>query len=186
MLTEHILALQRQHVPHRSYTPKPTDRLWFSYRCHLAAKRKYSTQLHYKRNPSRKNKNLHRVACKQMQATRRWAKRRSEAYLRTNLSGLGVGSKTWWTLVKERQGSNHQETIPPLFRPDRTCAISSRENAELLPEYFAAMITDEDPRKPPPRLKQEAAQMVTAAEVTREKVERLPRGCRRQEGHRTR
>ena len=60
------------------------------------------------------------------------------------LSGLGVGSKTWWTLVREKQGLNCQEAIPPLSRPDGTFATSSREKAELLAEYFAAKMTVED------------------------------------------
>ena len=105
-----------------------------------------------------------------MQAISRWTKRRWEADLRTKLSGPGVGSKTSWTLVKERQGLNHQETILPLSKPDRTCATSSREKAELLAEYFAVKMTVGDSRRPPPRLEQEAPQTVTAVEVTREKV----------------
>ena len=99
-----------------------------------------------------------------------------EAFLCTKLSGPGVGSKTWWTLIKEKQVLNCQETILPLSRPDRTCVTSSREKAELLAEYFAAKIAIKDPRRPPPHLEQEAPQMVTAVERMREKVVCLLRG----------
>ncbi|KAK4314421.1 hypothetical protein Pmani_014308 [Petrolisthes manimaculis] len=34
--TERLKSLQRQHVPHRQYTSRPTDQPWFGYRCRLA------------------------------------------------------------------------------------------------------------------------------------------------------
>ena len=89
-----------------------------------------------------------------------------------------VGSNTWWTLVKERQGLNNQETIFSLSRSDETCATRSREKTELLAKYFAGNMIVEEPRRPPPRLEQEAAQKVTAVEVTREKVHPKPSPCR--------
>ena len=49
---------------------------------------------YYKRNPSNSNKNLQQVACRQMEATSRWAKRRWEADLCIKLSSSGVDSKT--------------------------------------------------------------------------------------------
>ena len=108
-------------------------------------------------------------------ATSKWARQRWENDLRTKLSGPGVGSKTWWTLVKERQGTSHQESIPPLTKQDGTTATSSREKAELLADLFSAKMTVPDPTRPPPRLTQECDQLLTTVEVTQERVERLLR-----------
>ena len=174
-LTERLCSLQLIHVPHRQYTSKPTDQPWFGYRCRVAAERKYSAWLRYKRNPTRRNKALHRNACKQMVATSKWARRRWENDLRNKLRGPGVGSKTWWSLVKEKQGASHQESIPPLSKPDGTTATSSSEKAELLAGLFAQKMTVEDPRRTPPRLETECDELVTTVEVTQEQVERLLR-----------
>ena len=175
-LTTHLLNLQERHVPHRCYTTKPTDQPWFGYRCRLAAGRKYSAWLRYKRNPTRRNKELHRAACRQMRTTSRWAIRRWEDDMKRKLRGPGIGSKTWWTLVKERQGTGHQDTIPPLTKPDSSTATSSKEKAELLADLFAAKMTVGDPRRQPPQLNLECDQPVTTVEVIQEHVEHLLRG----------
>ena len=175
-LTTRLLALQQQHVPHRQYTTRPTDQPWFGYRCRLAAERKYSAWLRCKRNPTHQNKNLHRAACKRMVATSKWAIKRWENDQRRKLTGPGVGSKTWWTLVKEKQGTSHQEAIPPLTKSDGTSATSSREKAMLLADLFSTKMTIEDPGRPPPQLIQECDQTVTSMEVRREQVEQLLRG----------
>ena len=105
--TSHLLALQDKHVPHRDYVTRPTDQPWFGYRCRVAAEAKYSAWLRYKRSPTRRNKDLHRAACRRMVTTSRWAVRRWEEDLRRKLCGPGVGNKTWWSLVKDRQGLSH-------------------------------------------------------------------------------
>ncbi|KAK4290453.1 hypothetical protein Pmani_036646 [Petrolisthes manimaculis] len=173
--TERLKSLQRQHVPHRQYTSRPTDQPWFGYRCRLAAERKYSAWLRFKRNPTLRNKTLHREACRSMTATSMWAQRRWENDLRSKLCGPGVGSKTWWSLIKERQGTSHQETIPPLTRLDGTTATSSKEKADLLADIFATKMTVADPNRPPPQLAQECDQEITMVEVTQGKVEHLLR-----------
>ena len=173
--TTHLLNLQEQHVPHRRYTSKPTDQPWFGYRCRLAAERKYSAWMRYKRNPTHRNKELHRAACRQMQTTSKWAIRRWEDDLRSKLRGPGVGSKTWWTLVKERQGTSFQDSIPPLTKPDGSTANSSREKAELLADLFATKMAVSDPLRPPPQLNLECNDPVTMVEVTTEHVEHLLR-----------
>ncbi|KAG0693095.1 hypothetical protein GWK47_027654 [Chionoecetes opilio] len=65
-LTSRLLALQRHHVPHRDYTTKPTDQPWFGYRCRVAAEAKYSAWLRFKRNPTRRNKDLHRATSRRI------------------------------------------------------------------------------------------------------------------------
>ena len=173
--TEHLKALQQQHVPHRQYTSKPTDQPWFGYRCRCAAERKYSAWLRFKRNPTSRNKARHRAACKSMVATCRWAQQRWERDLQSKLCGPGVGSKTWWALVKERQGGSHHETIPPLTKQDGTTATSSKEKAKLLADLFSTKMSVPDPNRPPPQMDQECDQALTEVMVTQEQVERLLR-----------
>ncbi|KAK4305367.1 hypothetical protein Pmani_022729 [Petrolisthes manimaculis] len=159
--TERLKSLQRQHVPHRQYTSRPTDQPWFGYRCRLEAERKYSAWLHYKRNPTLHNKTLHREACRSMTATSMWAQRRWENDLRSKLCGPGVGSKTWWSLIKEIQGTSHRETIPPLTRLDGTTATSSKEKADLLADIFSTEMTVAETNRSPPQLAQECDQEIT-------------------------
>ncbi|KAK4314432.1 hypothetical protein Pmani_014268, partial [Petrolisthes manimaculis] len=102
-------------------------------RCRAAAEEKYSAWIQYKRNPTQHNKSQHRAACRRMVATCKWAMNRSEEDLKKKLRGPGVGNKTWWSLVKEKQGTSCQDVIPPLTRQDGTVATSSKEKASCSP-----------------------------------------------------
>ncbi|KAG0718991.1 hypothetical protein GWK47_007413 [Chionoecetes opilio] len=156
-LTSRLLALQRRHVPHRDYTTKPTDQPWFGYRCHVAAEAKYSAWLRFKRNPTRRNKDLHRAPGRRMVVSSKWAIKKWEEDLRRKLRGPGVGNKTWWSLVKEKQGISRQDSIPPLTKQDGTAAVSSKEKAQLLANLFSAkmkrralrLVDAADPPDPP-------------------------------------
>lgn len=175
-LTSHLLALQRRHVPHREYTTRSTDQPWFGYRCRVAAEAKYAAWLRYKRNPTRRNKDLHRAACRRMVVTSKWALKKWEESLRRKLCGTGVGNKTWWSLVKDKQGTGHQESIPPLSKQDGTVATSSKERAQLLASLFAGKMKVGNPQQPPPQLVQQCEKTVTMVEVTHQQVKRLLRG----------
>ncbi|XP_063845411.1 uncharacterized protein LOC135091588 [Scylla paramamosain] len=177
--TSRLLALQEQHVPHREFVARPTDQPWFGYRCRVAAEAKYSAWLRYKQSPTRRNKDLHRAACKRMVTTCRWAVGRWEEDLRRQLGGPGVGNKTWWSLVKGRQGPDRQDTVPPLTRPDGTVATSSNDKAQLLATLFAGKIEVDNPEKSPPLLEQQCRETVTKVEVTQGLVERLLQGLDR-------
>uniref|UniRef100_A0A0P4VTV9 Reverse transcriptase domain-containing protein n=1 Tax=Scylla olivacea TaxID=85551 RepID=A0A0P4VTV9_SCYOL len=174
--TSRLLALQEQHVPHRELVARPTDQPWFGYRCRVAAEAKYSAWLRYKQSPTRRNKDLHCAACKRMVTTCRWAVGRWEEDLRHQLGGPGVGNKTWWSLVKGRQGLNRQDTVPPLTRPDGTVATSSKDKAQLLATLFAGKMEVDDPERSPPLLEQQCRETVTKVEVTQGLVERLLQG----------
>ncbi|KAG0720249.1 hypothetical protein GWK47_048890 [Chionoecetes opilio] len=133
-LTSRLLALQRRHVPLRDYTTKPTDQPWYGYRCRVAAEAKYAEWLRYKRNPTRRNKDLHRAACRRMVVSSKWAIQKLEDDLPRKLRSPGVGNKTWWSLVKEKQGISHQDSIPPLTKQDGTGAVT------FAPEKTQAMV----------------------------------------------
>ena len=95
--------------------------------------------------------------------------------MRQKLSGPGVGNKTWWALVKERQGLLHQDSVPPLTRPDGSTATSSEEKAALLAKIFADKMQVGDPNRPSPVLPQETGHTITSVLVTAEQVEKVLR-----------
>ena len=172
-LTTKLLTLQKQHVPSRVYLSRPGDPVWFGFRCKAAAEAKHAAWTRYKRYPTLHNKALHKEACKQMVATCKWAKNRQKEDLRQKLRGPGVASKTWWSLVKERQGTNPQNSFPPLTRPDGSTATSSEDKAVLLADLFSKKMTIGDPGRPAPTLPQETDCIVTSVSVTAGQVERL-------------
>ena len=175
LLTSTLLALQSQFVPHRMYLTKATDPPWFGIRCRAAADAKYSTWRRYKRRPTHQNLALHRAACRRMTATSKWARKHWEEVMKRKLSGPGVGNKTWWALVKERQGILHQDSVPPLTRPDGSTATSSEDKAALLAKIFAEKMQVGDPNRPPPVLPREADHTITSVLVTAEQVEKVLR-----------
>ncbi|XP_045122826.1 uncharacterized protein LOC123511207 [Portunus trituberculatus] len=124
-LTSILATLQDRHVPHRTYLAKATNPQWFGFRCQIAAEAKYAAWRRYKQRPSLHNLAMHRAACP------------------------GVGDKTWWTLVKERQGVMRQESVPPLTRQDGTTASSGDDKAALLAKLFAEKMQVESPTHDP-------------------------------------
>ena len=176
VFTDLLIKMQDKHVPAREYTSKPGDQPWFGYRCRLAAEHKYNSWLKVKRNPTRYNKNLHRRACKKMIATRKWAQTRWRDDIRQKLTGPGVGNKTWWKLVKEKQGLTRQENIPPLNKYDGTVASTSQEKADLLGRMFSNKMTVPDPERDPPHLPMMCQVPLTDIEVHQERVRKLLQG----------
>ena len=135
-VTSLLVTLHARHVPHRTYLAKASNPQWFGFRCQEAAEAKYATWRKYKQRPSQHNLALHRAACKRMTDTSKWARKHWEQDLRRKLTGPGVGDKTWWTLIKERQGVMRQESVPPLTRQDGTTATNSDDKAALWPNYL--------------------------------------------------
>lgn len=172
-LTTRLLALQQQHVPSREYLSRPGDPAWFGPRCRVSAESKHAAWVRYKRSPSLRNKMLHREACRRMVTTCRWARQQLMEDRRRKLRGPGVGNKTWWSLIKEQQGANYRETLPPLTRPNGSTATSSTDKATLLAELFANKMKVDDPERPVPRLAQETDVAITTVIVRAEQVERL-------------
>ncbi|XP_045137177.1 uncharacterized protein LOC123519737 [Portunus trituberculatus] len=171
-LTSILATLQDRHVPHRTYLAKATNPQWFGFRCQIAAEAKYAAWRRYKQRPSQHNLTMHRAACKRMTDTSKWARKHWEQDLRRKLTGPGVGDKTWWTLVKERQGVMRQESVPPLTRQDGTTASSSDDKAALLAKLFAEKMQVECPTRPPPVLPRETAHTITSIPITTELVEK--------------
>ena len=148
--TDMILTMQYKYIPHRYYTVKPRDQPWFGPNCRAAAEVKSKAWINFKRNPTRRNKDLHTKACKEMKNVQKWAHKHWKDDLKRKLSRSSVGSKAWWNLVKQQQGFAPDDSIPPLDKPDGSVATSGEEKAELLASYFAGKMTVPDTDRPTP------------------------------------
>ena len=173
LFTSTLRALQSRFVPSRTYLTKASDPPWFGSRCRAAAESKYSSWRRFKSRPTHRNLLLHRAASKRMTSTSKWARKHWEEVMRQKLTGPNVGSKTWWALVKERQGLLHQDTVPPLTKPDGSTATSSEDKATLLANLFADKMQVEDPSRPPPPLPRETDHTITSVVVSAGEVEKV-------------
>ena len=84
-----------------------------------------------------------------------------------------MGNKTWWSLVKKKQGISRQYSIPSLTKQYGTVAISSKEKAQLLAKLYTENMKVETPQHPPPHLAQQCVETVTKVEVTQMQVKQL-------------
>lgn len=151
-VTKILLEVQQRHVPSRNFSVRSKDQPWFGYRCRLAADEKYQKWNNYKRNPTHQNKEQHRLACRHLVNTVVWAKRCWQNDIRHKLHTGRLGTKQWWSTVKEQQGLARDDIIPPLTRVDGTAAFSSKDKAEELARHFSDKMRVAQPHKPPPQL----------------------------------
>ena len=172
-LTSHILGLQHDHVPHRVYTTKPGDPPWFGYRCRLAADAKHKAWVRLKRHNTTRNRNLHKQACKDMKRTSKWAIATWKRDLKAKLSGNSIGSKEWWTLVKEQQGLITHSRIPVLNKADGTLARTSQEKAEVFAAQFSGKMSVPDPNRPTPNLDPRCMDRLDSIDINEDEVRRL-------------
>lgn len=87
---------------------------------------------------------------------------------------MGMGSKSWWSLLKDKQGIIHQDTLPPsLTRPDGTAATHAKENAQVLTRLLAKKIRVNEPEKSPSHLEQQYRESVTKVKVKQAQIEHL-------------
>ncbi|XP_069974192.1 uncharacterized protein [Penaeus vannamei] len=69
-------------------------------------------------NLQKQNKLNHKAAFKRMEHVKKWAIEQWRQSLSTKLTNHSIGSKDWWSLVKQQQGLTSQDCIPPLYKPD--------------------------------------------------------------------
>lgn len=150
--TNLLLYLQKKYIPCQTYKSKPRDQPWFGYHCRVAADKKSQAWQRYKTHPTILNRNLHKLACKQMTHVQTWAIRHWKEDLKSKLTGQSVGSKTWWSSIKQHQGLAPDDCIPPLTRPDGTVATRDKEKAQLLATHFSAKMTVPDPKRKLPSI----------------------------------
>ncbi|KAG0724157.1 hypothetical protein GWK47_041233 [Chionoecetes opilio] len=148
--TSTIHSLQRRYVSTHTFTVKPLDRPWFGYNCRVAADEKSRAWRRFRRHPTHNNKQRHKEACFNMQRVQRVAQQRWQDELKFKLSDRSVGSKSWWTALKEQQGFAPDDHIPPLNKADGSVATRSCEKAEVLAAHFSGKMTVSDPDRLPP------------------------------------
>ena len=107
--------------------------------------------------------------------TSKWAMKKWEN-LRHKLKDPSVENKTWWSLVKEKQGISRQDSNPPITKQDGTVTTNSKEKAQLLVKLLTEKMKVEAPQQPPPLLKQQCEVTVTKVEVTQTQFKQLLRG----------
>ena len=71
------------------------------------------------------NRNKHSQAAAQMEAIQKWAIRQWEKDTKNKLKSGQIGSKQWWTVIKEKQGEAREGTIPPLTAEDGTMTLNT-------------------------------------------------------------
>lgn len=134
--TEVLLREQRCYVPQKQHSAAASDQPWFGPQCRAASDAKYKAWCSYKRRPTWRNRQRHREAATTMEDTENWARHHWIEDKKKRLKGGNIGSKQWWSLVKDCQGELREPTIPPLHREDGDTASSSQEKVDLLARHF--------------------------------------------------
>jgi len=148
--TETLLFFQSKYVPSQTYKTKPGDQPWFGFHCRRAADRKSKTWLQYKSNPTRRNKHLHKLACKNMKRVQKEAINRWKDHLKRKLAGRSVGNKEWWSSIKQQQGFSPDDSIPPLTTSNGAVVTHDQDKAQMLAAHFSSKMTCPDPKRAPP------------------------------------
>ena len=174
-LSELLHALQLSWVPHSNHTTKASDQPWFGPQCRNAADAKYRAWRALKRHPNARTRQRHRAATARMIATQEWARDEWKANLRSKLRGGQVGSKRWWSLVKEEQGETRGCSVPALTRPDGSVAQTATDKANLLAAHFAAKMCISNPDKTPQTLPQIVSENLFSVETSETEVKVLLR-----------
>lgn len=147
-----LLACQKKYVRCQTYKSKPRDQPWFGFHCRNAAEEKSRAWQRYKAHPSHHTRQAHTAACKRMKRVQKEAIRRWKSALKHKLSGQNVGSKEWWSSVKQQQGFVSDDTIPPLTAPDGGLAMRNRDKAQLLAAHFSSKMQVPEPERTPPNI----------------------------------
>ena len=63
-----------------------------------------------------------------------------------------TGSKTWWNIIKEKQGAARDSFIPPISTPEGAQLLTSSAKAERFAEFFSQKMKVQNPNKSLPTL----------------------------------
>lgn len=79
-------------------------------------------------------------ASKTMKDVQKWVNQRWQNDSPTTLRSRTVGSKGWWSCIKQHQGFKQDDIIPPLTKPAGTVVLEDREKVELQTKYVSEKI----------------------------------------------
>ena len=129
--TKLILDAQTRYVPHKDHEQQTSDQPWFGPRCRAAAKAKYQAWQKLKRHPSEANKLRHRRAARALHDVQGWAIRQWQDDIKIKLQNGRLGSKTWWSMAKNKQSTKKETMVPPLISPEGELLLK----AEVPPHF---------------------------------------------------
>ena len=162
--------LQCTYVPHNNHVTKPTDQPWFGPRCRHQSNLKKAAWRRLKRNPTVRNKVIHKNACDSMKATQKWAIRKWEENLKNKLIDGPEGGRKWWSGIKQQQGLITDDEIPPLEKEDGSYATTSSQKAQLLANFFSEKMKVCNPLKPANKPPRKTNVKLEAIEITQANV----------------
>ncbi|KAG0717932.1 hypothetical protein GWK47_053432 [Chionoecetes opilio] len=145
--TEILISHQRRFMPCQTYKSKPGDQPWFGFQCRKAADSKNKAWLRYKSHPTRRHKHQHKIACENMKRVQKEAINNWRDHLKRKLTGQSVGTKDWWSSIKQQQSFSRDDSIPPLTAPDGSVVTCHRGKAQVLAAHFSSKMTVPDPER---------------------------------------
>ena len=169
-LTGALLEAQSHWVPNKQHRTLASDQPWFGPQCRAASDEKFQAWRTYKRHPSWRNRQRHREAADYMENIQAWAREQWVEDKKRKLRGGNIGSKQWWSLVKDCQGEVKESSIPSLQRGDGVVASSTSEKVNVLAEHFSRKMTVPDPTRPPPSIPVVAGDSICSLTTTEEEV----------------
>ena len=169
-LTSHILHAQGLYVPSEEFEQRTADQPWFGPRCREAASAKYKAWIKFKRHPSTLNKRRHQEATRNMNVIERNSQAQWQADIKRKLCNGNVSSKQWWGIIRDKQGTKQDSSIPPISKPNGDVALSSTDKATCFAKFFSDKMKVEDPYRTPPLLPCITGGRVTSVSITQEMV----------------
>ena len=151
-VTNVIMQAQWRFVPSKEHEQCTSDQPWFGPRCRAAAKAKHQAWRRLKRHPSDHNKQRHREATRDMQDVQEWATQQWKDDTKLKFQDGRLGSKKWWSMVKNKQGTGRDTIIPPITTPGGELLLTSSSKADKFAEFFSGKMKVDEPNRPPPTM----------------------------------
>ena len=128
--TKIIHEAQVRFVPSSEYEQRTSDQPWFGERCRAAAQAKHQAWRRLKRHPSQNHKLQHRQAARTMQETQEWAIGQWNRDIKQKLQEGTLGSKKWWSIIKNQQGVKQDTIIPPLVSTNGELSLTASSKCQ--------------------------------------------------------
>lgn len=97
-----------------------------------------------------------------MKEVQKWAVEQWRQSLNARRTNHSIGSKGWWSLVKQQQGLTSHDCIPLLHKPD------GKDKDELLASFFSLKMRVCEPDRTPPQLPSLANQRLNSLVISAE------------------
>ena len=129
----------KNHVPSKARNNDKKKNIYLSRKATKLKNRKRRLWSKYKNTKSAYDEQRFKRAKNELRALTRLLRKTFEANIAKDIK---TAPKKFWSYVKSR--TKIKDTIPSLMRPDGTRAITSKEKANTLNEYFSSVFIKED------------------------------------------